>query len=156
MTEREERIAEIRSWRSLFKEDFDFGEVQGRAEYSCWDDWLWTEEELALELHQEKPTKRHKAHRKPRITDQQRLAKRYKQVGYSAQISYDNREYLFYNPETKEVETHIPTYTYRKYYVSGRRKVAKWCTNRKVRHAKMIPKRPAGYRMLFDYDWTIW
>ena len=40
MTKIEERIQEIRAWRSLWNEEFDFGEVKGIAEYSFYDDYF--------------------------------------------------------------------------------------------------------------------
>jgi hypothetical protein len=44
---------------------------------------------------------------------------------------------------------------YKRYYYSGRKKYAKYCTNRKVRKTNDFPLKDAGYRKCFDYWWTV-
>ena len=148
MTEIEERIQEIRAWRSLWKEEFDFGEVKGKAEYPFWDDWVLTEEEIRLELVRDYPIKekKFKTHNRPRQKEQDRLARKFKNTGWDSQIYFDDFEY----------RNHIPKYRYKKTYLSGRRKYAKWCSDRAVRHNWDLPKRPGGYRRAFDYSWCVW
>jgi hypothetical protein len=40
-------------------------------------------------------------------------------------------------------------------YLSGCRKYAKWCTNRKVRNTNDFSLKGSGYRKTFDYWWTL-
>lgn len=75
---------------------------------------------------------------------------------YNTQIWYDDIEYIWFSTTDGLHYTHIPTYAYKKQYISGRKGTAKQLTNKKVRHTKIIPNRPAGYRMIFDYDWCVW
>lgn len=45
---------------------------------------------------------------------------------------------------------------YVRFYLSGCRQYAKWCTNRKIRHKNDFPLKHSGYRKAFDYTWCIW
>ena len=44
-----------------------------------------------------------------------------------------------------------------RFYLSGRKGYAKWCSDRKVRHGnKEFCLRGGGYRKVFDYWWTVY
>lgn len=44
----------------------------------------------------------------------------------------------------------------KRYYISGRKKYAKFRTNRATRHYKGDLNHPSDYQKLYDYWWEIW
>lgn len=44
---------------------------------------------------------------------------------------------------------------YKRYYYSGRKKYAKHCSNKIIRHTSDFPLKGGGYKKAFDYWWNI-
>lgn len=62
-------------------------------------------------------------------------------------------------PYKKHIYEYVDITPYiKRFSISKRRKFAKTCTNKRVRHAKLntIESNPAYYRKLFDYAYEIW
>ena len=136
--EREDRIEEIINYRSLWKEEFDFGEAKGYAKDTWFDNYLLKQELEDLTWYEEPTPKKRGIRNRDFISQQQRLKAQYDRHNYGCNTYYD---------ETKE--------RWVRYYISGRRRYARWCSERAVRHAKNITN-GGNYKKVFDMWWTIY
>jgi hypothetical protein len=141
---------EIEAYRTLDGQSFKFGNElivnDDEYGYGSEDGYLGIDAQNLREKldywHEDKIIKKVKNNNKQRLNkyerkkiDQQRL-KRLSNHWWTVYYKEDENRYI-------------------KIYYSGRRKYAKYCSNRKVRNSNDFPLRGNGYRKVFDYWWTI-
>ena len=143
---------ELDAYRSLEGVPFDFGTglIENELSYGT-EEAIWEMEQQQLEeiidfwevektwsrwLKSKNRKKKHKLnHYKKNHIDKIKLKKLYDYV------------YTVYFNEAEQ--------RYKRFYLSGCRKYAKWCTNRKVRNADDFPLKGGGYRKTFNYWWVV-
>lgn len=142
-------IIEINAYRDLENETFIFGsiELKNDGEYKMGSEEVYYEmelqylEEALLALKENKfivnrsKNIRLNRYERKKIT-QKRLKKIHSYTWWTT--SYD---------ENLDI--------YKRHYISGCKKYAKYCSRRKVRNSFDFPLKGNGYRKCFDYWWTI-
>jgi len=135
---------EIEAYRRLSGEPFDFGTGLITDDSSESEDAYWKIEQWDIEkalddkedvyLYRSKRKRKYKLNRYNRkFIDRVKLKK------------LSNRAYTIYFNEEKGI--------YTRFYLSGCKQYAKWCSDRAVRNRNDFPLRGAGYRKVYDYWW---
>jgi hypothetical protein len=139
-------LEEIKAYRSLEGVSFDFGTglIENELSYGT-EEALWEMEQQNLEeiidnWDSEKQNTKKKKHKLNHYNQ--------KQIDKIKLKKLANHVYTIYFNDKAGI--------YKRFYISGCRKYAKWCTNRTIRHRNDFPLKYSGYRKTFDYSWCIW
>lgn len=139
-------LEEIKAYRALEGVSFDFGTglIENDLSYGT-EEAIWEMEQQDLEEIINK-------------WDGQKFNPKKKKY----KINYYDRKQID-RIKLRKLATHVYTIyydnkegRYKRFYISGCRKYAKWCTNRAIRHRNDFPLKGSGYRKAFDYTWCIW
>lgn len=141
-----DQLNEIEAYRSLEGQPFDFGTglIQNDLSYGT-EEVYWEMDVQDLEesilwwdysrpKNYKKKPKRRKY--KTKDIDKSKIEKLSKQAWY---IAY------YYEKENRYIRC----------YYSGRKRYAKWCSDRAVRNSNDFPLKGGGYRKVYDYWWTV-
>lgn len=145
-------LVEVRAYRALQNEPFDFGTgvIKNNSNNSEDAYYKMQEQEIIEEINRveavefEKEKRRYLKKENRYYSDKKaknRLKKLHEQGVYSvykAKNKDNGKEYLY------------------KFYLSGRKKMAKKQTNKKVRNRNNFPLKGAGYRKVYDYWWEVY
>jgi len=143
---------EIEAYRTLDGLSFQFGNEliinNGEFGYGSEDGYLGMDAQNLCELleywDEDNPVKKKKNKNNKRLNKYER--KKLTQQKYK-KLSQLKRWWTVYYNEDED--------RYIKIYYSGRRKYAKYYSNKKVRNTNDFPLRGNGYRKVFDYWWCV-
>lgn len=136
---------ELEAYRILNGQSFDFGTGLITDDSNESEDTYWKIQQQDIEsaldgledkggVYKQKKYKRRKSRTKD--IDNRKLKKIARVSWFPVSYSEDKGRYL-------------------RYYVSGRRKYAKWLTNKTIRHTNDFPLKGNGYRRKVDYWWIL-
>jgi len=136
---------ELEAYRSLNGTPFDFGTGLVTDDSKKSEDVYWKIQQHAIEDCIE-DLERHPQHKKRKKKRPDRYIRKYAGHKRLAQIHKETWWPVGYDEETKR---------YKRYYYSGRKGLAKYISNRRVRYTKDFATDGGGYRKLFDYWWHV-
>lgn len=140
-------LEEIKAYRSLEGESFDFGTglIENELSYGT-EEAIWEMEQQDLEETikwwngNKEHTKRKRKYKLNHYFKKQIDSIKLKQL---SKVSWFP---VYYSDSKKR---------YIRCYLSGRRRYAKWCSNRAVRNRNDFSLKCAGYRKVYDYWWCV-
>lgn len=145
-------LIEIRAYRALQNESFDFGSglIENNNNGSEDDYYKMQEEKIIKEIEKEKKKIRNNKHKakKTRRKNKHYLNKKAKE---RLKRLHKQGVYTVYKAVNKDTGKEYPY----KFYLTGRRKMAKRQTNKKVRKRNDFSLKGAGYRKVHDYWWEV-
>ncbi len=143
-------LVEVRAYRALQNEPFDFGTgiIKNNSNNSEDAYYEMQEQEIIEEINRIEATKIEKERelqKRNRYYSDKKAKNRLKKL-------YEQGVYSVYKAKNKDTGKE---YLY-KFYLSGRKKMAKKQTNKKVRNKNNFPLKGAGYRKVYDYWWEVY